>query len=77
MLECTPLSFYVLAEAARAGNGKLGEVGGRIVAEVLIGLLRDRPDSIIGSKWTPDLGSKAETFFLSDLLKLAGVLGDA
>lgn len=77
MLECTPLSFYVLAEAKKAGNGKLGEVGGRIVAEVLIGLLRDRPDSIIGSNFEPDRAlSKQGTFFLSDLLKLAGVFGD-
>jgi len=75
MLRCTPLSFYVLAEAAKAGNEQLGEVGGRIVAEVFIGLLRDRPDSIIGSDWKPDLG-RNETFVLSDLLKLAGVLGD-
>jgi hypothetical protein len=78
MLECTPLSFYVLAEAARADNGKLGEVGGRLVAEVLIGLLRDRPDSIVGSDWKPDpdFGFKQGTFYLSDLLRLAGVLED-
>lgn len=75
MLERTPLSFYVLAEAARAGNGKLGEVGGRLVAEVLIGLLRDRADSIVGSKWTPDtdFSFKQGTFYLSDLLRLATV----
>jgi hypothetical protein len=77
MLECTPLSFYVLAEAT-ANNGMLGEVGGRIVAEVLIGLIRDRPDSIIGSGWKPDLPSKQPgTFFLSDLLRLAGVFETA
>lgn len=77
-LHCTPLSFYVLAEAAKANNGKLGEVGGRIVAEVLIGLIRDRPDSIIGNGWTPDpiFGFKQGTFYLSDLLRLAGVLED-
>jgi Animal haem peroxidase len=73
MLECTPLSFYVLAEAAKAKNGKLGEVGGRIVAEVLIGLLRDRPDSIIKSGWKPE----SEMFSLFDLLGFAGVLEDA
>lgn len=74
MLHCTPLSFYVLAEAAADKDGKLAGVGGRIVAEVLIGLIRDRPDSIIGSGWTPHLPSaKPDTFFLSDLLRLAGV----
>ena len=78
MLQRTPLSFYVLAEAAKANNGKLGEVGGRLVAEVLIGLLRDRPDSIIGNGWKPDpdLALTPGTFFLSDLLRLAGVLED-
>ena len=75
MLERTPLSFYVLAEAARAGNGKLGEVGGRLVAEVLIGLLRDRADSIVDSNWTPDedLSFTPGTFCLPDLLRLAKV----
>lgn len=75
MLECTPLSFYVLAEAT-LNNGMLGEVGGRIVAEVLIGLIRDHPDSIIGTGWKADpaLGAKDGKFSLSDLLRLAGVL---
>jgi hypothetical protein len=79
MLECTPLSFYVLAEA-KANNGKLGPVGGRIVAEVLIGLIRDHPDSIIGidgkRDWKPHvkLGAKDDKFSLSDLLRFAGVL---
>ena len=79
MLECTPLSYYVLAEATKASDkrlGQLGEVGGRIVAEVLIALLRDRPDSIIDSDWRPDpdFGLTKGTFFLSDFLRLADVL---
>jgi hypothetical protein len=82
LLECTPLSFYVLVEAQVADaeretkTGQLGEVGGRLVAEVLIGLLRDRPDSIINSDWTPDpkFGLNPGTFLLPDLLRLAEVL---
>jgi hypothetical protein len=79
MLECTPLSFYVLAEAFLADNGKLGEVGGRLVAEVVIGLLRARKDSIVDADWKPDkdFGLKKGTFYLSDLLRLAGVLEDS
>ena len=45
----TPLWYYVLAEAkATAGGMSLGPVGGRIVAETLIGLLRADPSSYLG-----------------------------
>jgi hypothetical protein len=73
-LNHTPLTFYVLAEAANAKDEKLGPVGGRIMAEVLIGLMRNVPDPIIGSAWKPDLGFIPGTFFLPDLLRLAKVL---
>jgi len=69
-LNRTPLSLYILVEA-RKNLGKLGPVGGTIVAKVLIGLIRNAPDSIIGSG-TPD--PDLSTFSLSDLLRLAGVL---
>ena len=40
----TPLWYYVLREAQVKGNGEhLGPVGGRIVAEVLVGLLEGDP----------------------------------
>ena len=43
----TPLWYYVLAEAKAATGGvTLGPVGGRIVAETLIGLLRPTPPVI-------------------------------
>ena len=43
----TPLWYYVLAEAKAATGGvTLGPVGGRIVAETLIGLLRADPPVI-------------------------------
>jgi Animal haem peroxidase len=42
-----PLWFYVLKEAERGGGRKLGPVGGRIVAEVLLGLLAGDPGSFL------------------------------
>ncbi|TQS41900.1 peroxidase family protein [Cryptosporangium phraense] len=54
----TPLWYYVLKEAEyRAGGDRLGPVGGRIVAEVLIGLLRADRQSYLSAdpEWTPGL----------------------
>ncbi len=74
--ERTPLWFYVLREAeVTAGGRHLGPVGGRIVAEVIIGLikgdrlsyLRQDPD------WTPTYGQNG-TFAMVDLLKTADVV---
>jgi hypothetical protein len=52
----TPLWFYILREAdVRAGGNRLGPVGGRIVAEVLIGLLDLDPGSVrhAPASWQP------------------------
>lgn len=52
----TPLWFYVLREAdAFTGGRRLGPVGGRIVAEVLVGLIDADPTSFrtAGKKWRP------------------------
>ncbi|WP_436535130.1 peroxidase family protein [Actinoplanes sp. HUAS TT8] len=69
----TPLWFYILKEAEQttAGNG-LGPVGGRIVAEVLIGLLRADPAGYLNLEpdWTPNLPAAASNFRLTDLLAL-------
>jgi heme peroxidase len=44
----TPLWYYILKEAEYRGDGdRLGPVGGRIVTEVLIGLLRADPASYL------------------------------
>ena len=44
----TPLWYYILAEAKAATDGlHLGPVGGRIVAETLVGLLRADPTSYL------------------------------
>ena len=74
----TPRWFYVLREAEKLADGKrLGPVGGRIVAELMIGVqegdrqsyLRQDPD------WTPCLpGAAPGAFTMTDLLKFAGVV---
>lgn len=71
----TPLWFYILAEAAFYSRGhRLGPVGSTIVAEVLIGVLRNSADSILSDpQWRPTLGNIPGKFDLEDLLKLAGV----
>ena len=56
----TPLWYYVLAEAKAMEDGlNLGPVGGRIVAETLIGLLRADPTSYLSlyPGFRPFLGS--------------------
>jgi Animal haem peroxidase len=71
----TPLWFYILREAhLRAAGKHLGPVGGRIVAEVLIGLLLgDRQSFIrVDPRWRPTLGQIGE-FSMADLIKVAGL----
>jgi hypothetical protein len=55
----------------------LGPVGGRIVAEVLIGLMQSDPGSWLSSAphWKPTLPSRggAAAFGMTDLLTAAGV----
>ena len=75
----TPLWFYILKEAEHRGGGdRLGPVGGRIVAEVLIGLLRADPASYLSLEpdWEPDLPAAGPGFGLADLLTL-GIYRDA
>lgn len=55
----TPLWYYVLAEAGEQQHGvRLGDVGGRIVAEVLLGLLQRDVKSFLREEpgWKPFLG---------------------
>jgi heme peroxidase len=56
----TPLWYYILAEAKIAADGlNLGPVGGRIVTETLIGLLRADPASYLNRfpRFQPFLGT--------------------
>jgi Animal haem peroxidase len=65
-----------IVEAATKNIDKLGPVGGRIVAEAITGFIRQTPDSFLNKDWTPDkdFGFRPGTFFIPDLLRLAGVL---
>jgi Animal haem peroxidase len=69
----TPLWFYILKEAEHSGGGdRLGPVGGRIVAEVLIGLLRADPVSYLSLEpdWEPTLPAAGPGYGLADLISL-------
>lgn len=60
----TPLWFYILREAQIEKDGtRLGPVGGRIVAEVLIGLLQGDEQSFLRENpdWKPTLGKKVNS----------------
>ncbi|MDJ0554257.1 MAG: heme peroxidase family protein [Microcoleaceae cyanobacterium MO_207.B10] len=65
----TPLWFYCLAEAEAQG-GKLGAVGGRIVAMTLLRILKEDPKSYVNAPtpWKPYLG-EGDDFTMADLVK--------
>jgi hypothetical protein len=67
----TPLWIYVQREAAtRYAGDRLGEVGGTIIAEVLIGVISSDPDSYLAlaPDWQPTLPAHEGGFKLRDLL---------
>ena len=70
-----PLWLYILREAAARGDGdRLGEVGGRIVAEVIVGIIRHDPESYLVNdpSWRPTLPAhEPGSFKIRDLLVLA------
>ena len=76
----TPLWYYVLKEAAARANGlTLGPVGGRIVGEVIVGLLQHDRASFLTREpfWKPSLptlnGQVTGDFRMIDFLAFAGV----
>ena len=68
----TPLWYYILKESEIQRNGdRLGEVGGRIVGEVVVGLLDHDSSSfrVARPDWRPELPSRVGgTFTMADLL---------
>ena len=82
LLRAPPLWYYVLCEAQRErgpDGHHLGRVGGRIVAEVLLGLLESDPSSYLHAKapWKPTLtlpGAADGHFTMPDLVRFT--LGD-
>lgn len=77
----TPLWLYVLREAQLVNDGRfLGPVGGRIVAEVMIGLLRAHPDSYLFTRpsFRPMLGARVDSEYeIADFLRFAQVDPDS
>ncbi|TKS62985.1 MAG: hypothetical protein EWM73_01890 [Nitrospira sp.] len=78
MEKSTPLWYYILKEAEVMEKGlRLGPVGGRIVGEVFIGLLKADETSYLAARpnWTPVLKSATPgEFRITDLLTFAGVV---
>jgi len=72
----TPLWLYVLKEAEAHNDGdRLGPVGGRIVGEVLVGIVDADPESYrsVDPAWGPTLpGHRGGTFGLADVLAPVG-----
>jgi hypothetical protein len=68
----TPLWFYILKEAEVLHDGdRLGAVGGRIVGEVLVGIIDGDPESCrsVEPDWSPTLPARrAGAFGLADIL---------
>jgi hypothetical protein len=68
----TPLWLYILKEAGVLHAGEqLGPVGGRVVGEVLVGIIDSDPESFrsVDPDWRPTLpAGRAGTFGLADIL---------
>jgi hypothetical protein len=67
----TPLWLYILRESAVLADGdRLGPVGGRIVGEVLLGVIGSDPESYLSvdPSWTPTLPAHGDAFALRDIL---------
>jgi hypothetical protein len=72
----TPLWYYALKEAQVLAQGlHLGPAAGRIVAEVLIGLLQTDPSSYLLAQpdWQPTLQQPGPGFRTTDFLAYARV----
>ncbi|HEX9414741.1 MAG TPA: heme peroxidase family protein [Ktedonobacterales bacterium] len=74
----TPLWYYVLKESAVRHHGeRLGAVGGRIVAEVLVALIDADPASYraVAPGWQPTLlAARPGSFTVADMLRFAGAV---
>ena len=73
MLDHTPLLIYILKESEIFADGQyLTGVGGILVAETILSLLIEDPNSYFNSneKWYPSLPSRLDSqFFMGDLIK--------
>jgi hypothetical protein len=73
-----PLWFYLLRESEVVAKGRrLGPTSARIVAEVLLGLLKGDPSSFLRKSpgWVPELPSEQPgEYTMVDILRFAGVV---
>ena len=77
LLNKTPLWYYVLREAMLRQNGdQLGPLGGRIVAETFVRMLKRDANSFMNvGNFAPSLPSSTPgQFMIADMLEFAGVL---
>jgi hypothetical protein len=71
----TPLWLYVLKEAEVFHDGQmLDPVGGRIVGEVLVGIVDNDPESFrsVDPDWQPTLADRHASFSLANILTAEG-----
>jgi hypothetical protein len=77
----TPLWFYLLKEAEQRGGGeRLGPVGGRLVGEVLVGIVDADGESYraVDPAWRPSLpAAQPGRFGLADLLTFSAAVAEA
>ncbi|MBD0672618.1 peroxidase family protein [Streptomyces sp. CBMA156] len=81
-----PPWYYVLGEGALeeksdVGGLKLGTMGSAIVGEVIAALIKADPDSYLtynskhsANPWKPTFGATKDTFYMSDLVRIAGLV---
>jgi hypothetical protein len=70
----TPLWYWLLCEAEKAGGLHLGPLGRRIVGEVLTGLIETDPESFLAEEpgWKPgELGGTKGVFSMASLVRFA------
>jgi hypothetical protein len=73
--DSTPLWYYILREAEVQHEGtRLGEVGSRIIAETVVGLLEGDPDSYLAvdRNWRPTLPAHHPMRSMADLMRYIG-----
>lgn len=75
MLKEAELTEVKLADGTKAGGTRLGPLGGFIVADVIIGMLKGDRFSFLNANpnWRPELGNDKGEFRMADLLRIAGV----
>jgi hypothetical protein len=74
LVHATPLWYWILCEAQKAGGLHLGPLGRRIVGEVLLGLIETDPTSYLMQEpgWEPgELGGTEGVFSMASLVRFA------